>query len=204
MGKKKAKTHYERQEDPVGENEGMNDFTQSDALPEGEEELSLDRLNKISTYPNESDLSEEIDPEPESSHPVTAKVEAEIEAEFLDTVLEYKPPLFRQDSARLKCLLTDTEKQARGKELAEAVLRKHELEQELDGIKKHYATDIKSQDASIDRLQNIVNSGAEFREVSIVINHDYKGGVILSTRIDTGEVFDTRIMTSNERQMSLI
>jgi len=192
MGKKKVKTHYERQEDPVEENEETSDSTQSDALPEGEEGLSLDGLNEISTYPD-------IESEPESSHSVTPEMEAELEKKP-----EYKPPLIRDDSARLKCLLTDTEKQARGKELAEAVLRKHELEQELDGIKKHYATDIKAQDAAIDRLQNIVNSGSEFREVAIIINHDYKDGVILSTRVDTGEVFDTRIMTSNERQMSLI
>ena len=197
MGKKKAKTHYERQEDPVEENEETNDVNLSNDHTEGNEELSLDGLYEISTYPD-------TEPEPELSHPVTAKVEAEIEAEILDTEPEYKPPLIRQDSARLKCLLTDTEKQARGKELAEAVLRKHELEQELDGIKKHYATDIKAQDAAIDRLQNIVNSGSEFREVAIIINHDYKDGVILSTRVDTGEIFDTRIMTSNERQMSLI
>jgi len=200
MGKKKVKTHYERQEEVVVDDNGeVVDNPDADSTQESQTEDDLITNSDAGQYD-----PGDIESEPESSHPVTAKVEAEIEAEFLDTVLEYKPPLFRQDSARLKCLLTDTEKQARGKELAEAVLRKHELEQELDGIKKHYATDIKSQDASIDRLQNIVNSGAEFREVSIVINHDYKGGVILSTRIDTGEVFDTRIMTSNERQMSLI
>ena len=193
MGKKKVKTHYERQEEVVVDDNG--EVVENDPL--GIEENQ-------GAYPDESDLSEEIESEPKSSHPVTAKVEEEMEAEFLGTEPEYKPPLIRQDSARLKCLLTDTEKQARGKELAEAVLRKHELEQELDGIKKHYATDIKAQDAAIDRLQNIVNSGSEFREVAIIINHDYKDGVILSTRVDTGEVFDTRIMTSNERQMSLI
>lgn len=195
MAKKKSKMYYERQDEPTEEDTSSGDDLMSNA-DAGQE-----------SYPDEpEEIEPKPDPEPdqESSRPVTSKVEEEMEAEFLEKKSEYKPPISRQDSARLKCLLTDSEKQARGKELAEAVLRKHELEQELDQIKKHYATDIKAQDAAIDRLQNIVNSGAEFREVATIITHDYLAGTILSMRIDTGEIFDTRTMTSNERQMSLI
>lgn len=193
MAKKKKEKNqaYERIEDEIVDNDPLGVEEAQELYPDEPEEI-------------EPDPSPDPEPDRESSHPVTRKVEEEMETEFLGKKLEYKAPMSRQDSARLKCLLTDTEKQARGKELAEAVLRKHELEQELDQTKKHYATDIKAQDAAIDRLQNIVNSGAEFREVATVITHDYLAGVILSTRVDTGEVFDTRTMTNNERQMSLL
>jgi hypothetical protein len=77
----------------------------------------------------------------------------------------------------------------------------------LDGERKRVAADFKERievhDAEIDRLAEIVREKAEPRPVECKNVRDQERGVIEVTRLDTGEIVESRVMSEQERQVRM-
>jgi len=103
----------------------------------------------------------------------------------------------------LPVLLTDRELLDRGEALAlERFARNH-----CDADRKAAAAGFKEQlevfEAEIDRLAGIVREKAEPRPVECKNVRDLDRGVIEVTRLDTGEIVESRVMTEQERQVRM-
>lgn len=103
----------------------------------------------------------------------------------------------------LKCKLTEKEKVDLGSELAVEVKEIARLESEKKSIASQYKGKIDERMDRLGSLAALVNDGYEIREVDILIIFDYDKGIVSKVRKDTGEEYESRPMTLNERQKVL-
>lgn len=103
----------------------------------------------------------------------------------------------------LKCILTDKEKLSKGRELADVISEKDSHESELEAVKKDFNGKIKTCESRIKSLTTHLSTGYEYRPVKVIIIFDYDVCEVRKIRDDTGEIFDKRTMSNEERQMAL-
>jgi len=111
------------------------------------------------------------------------------------------PKIIRKKGVeQLKCFLNEREQREKGKEIAEAFSRKAGHERELESFKKTAGGKIKVEEGNIQRLQEVIISGYEYRHVEVETEYNYDDAIVEKVRLDTSEIFEARPMTSGERQ----
>ena len=114
-------------------------------------------------------------------------------------VTEERTPISRH----LRCSLSD-------EEVAERADRAAHLLSQRDGLEEEMKSEAKSRKAVIERVEaemrqasTEVRDHATYRDVDCVEVRDFKRGSVYVERLDTGECFDERAMTAEERQAPL-
>jgi hypothetical protein len=101
----------------------------------------------------------------------------------------------------LECRLTDAELKAFSKELADALNKKAQVENQLETFKAQKKAEVSALDATIARNTVFVNSEKEFRLVECRVEYDFTGkGIKAYFRLDNGELVKTDPITNEERQ----
>ena len=103
----------------------------------------------------------------------------------------------------LKCILTDSEKQELGSQMAEAVARVNEAEQELKSVSTQIKSKIAVDEALISGCSEKIRSGYEFRKVECEEVKDYENDRVTILRLDNFHVVSSREMKPEERQKEL-
>src|ERR1044072_1538458 len=100
----------------------------------------------------------------------------------------------------LKVDLTDEDLKNRSKLLAK-LLREY---QSLENEKKEVNADFKHKMEAVKNraceLRDVIHTGKEIRPVECFLSADYRHGLMITRRSDTGEEIDSRPMTTSERQ----
>jgi septum formation inhibitor MinC len=114
-------------------------------------------------------------------------------------------------SMHLRCILTDEEKLAAGRELAESTNQLNEIESDKKRVSDDFKAKASTAEAQIGILSNKLRSGYEFRQVEcLVVFDDPKPGEKTIYRTDIkvakkpGETVEVRRMTEEEKQRQLI
>lgn len=104
----------------------------------------------------------------------------------------------------LRVKLTEKEMMAAAKESATALIKKKSLEEQLEGIKKKFKSDLESEQHTMNRNSQKVEDGYEYRTVDCWWTKDWELGTKYLTRVDTGEIVkkDVKIEPS-ERQTEI-
>lgn len=103
----------------------------------------------------------------------------------------------------LKCRLSDEEKIARGSELASTLGEIHDEESNQDMQKQAMKASMTALEAKRDSLRTIVSAGAEYRTVEVREYVELESNTFFRVRQDTGEVYDQRPLTEDERQVPM-
>lgn len=109
----------------------------------------------------------------------------------------------RQTSENLVCVLSDDEQRDRGRQLAEAVEAVTNEQVTQKAAKDEMKDRLDEMQAERTRLAVIVREGKEKRLVPVRFDYDDALGKVHKTRLDTGEVYESRAMTDEERQRAL-
>ena len=104
----------------------------------------------------------------------------------------------------LPCVLTDDERLNFADQLAEANEGVEVAKSTKKAMMKQMQSDIDTAEARRDKINNIVATKTEYREVDVRVNWDYDKGRIQQTRTDTGEIIVNRPMTQKEKQTNLL
>lgn len=106
-------------------------------------------------------------------------------------------------TAYLICKLTQDEVKRAGKNLAEALQRKRELESRLESVKQQIKGEITSAEGDAQKFEQLVATESEGRMVPVDLRFDFKRSVKETIRTDTGEVVKSEPITDEERQREL-
>lgn len=99
--------------------------------------------------------------------------------------------------------LTETELRERGQKLAELVRKREQAVHEKAETAREYGEQIKRLDAEISEIDVIVRTKKENREVEVERRKNFLRNVEETTRLDTGEIVESRALTAAERQAQL-
>jgi len=105
-----------------------------------------------------------------------------------------------KEKLNLECVLTDQEKLAYSKQLAENLSKKQRAEDTLKSFNTQKKAEIAGLDAEINLKVDKINSGREYRDVECTIFWDWDRKVKVWTRTDTGEVAHEDIISEHELQ----
>lgn len=134
---------------------------------------------------------------------VEAEEGEEIEGEDEDAEEVDAPPRkVYKSTERLRVDLTNEEILKAGKEMAQSIDELNDLEKERKAAADTYKARIAQATANVQINSNLVRNGYEFRKVDVERTFDYEEGIVSAIRLDTGEVFESRAMTRDERQMT--
>lgn len=109
----------------------------------------------------------------------------------------------QQKTEMLKCELTDAELLQFGEDLANDQAEIHDLNTQLEGIKKEYKAKTTAREANIDKLGNLLRQKYEMRDVECELTYDFDEGEVAIKRMDTGKEVSRRPMTEQELQREL-
>jgi hypothetical protein len=96
--------------------------------------------------------------------------------------------------------LTDEEMLNKGQEIAREVVLLDITEMERADVLAGYKERLAEHHTKLSTLKNIVYSGSEYRDVECEERFYDSTGEVITIRMDSGEVIDTRPMTWAERQ----
>ena len=100
----------------------------------------------------------------------------------------------------LECDRIETEAARMGRDIAALQGRKRELEEQRKSSAKALKDEIDAVDGRIDAIAKSLRKGVEERTVEVRIEHDFAKNCIRSTRLDTLEVIEERVMPPEDRQ----
>jgi len=102
---------------------------------------------------------------------------------------------------KLMCRLTEAELEEEGRKLTDLLQEKMELEVEKSSRNKYYTERIKGVDGRIEKQIPVVRDREIERDVECLVEYNMpEKGLKRITRLDTGEIVETREMTENECQ----
>lgn len=104
---------------------------------------------------------------------------------------------------RLECLLTNSEKIARGEENARAIKELSRVQSEKKEVANRYKAMEEKLTNDIDRLSDIVDTGREMRSVECEHVVDYKANRVTVTRLDTFATVEDRKLNKDEAQIAM-
>ena len=113
------------------------------------------------------------------------------------------PPKVVTFDSTLKCVLTDSELQAKGAQLADAIDEGARIEEEFAEVKNGFKGRIDGAKGRAAALASTVRAKAEYRSVKCERVFMFEQGVVIERRTDTGEKIGERDMTDNDRQLHL-
>jgi|GEM_PF-3449788 len=102
----------------------------------------------------------------------------------------------------LRCALTDRERIAAGRKLAEKCAELQRTEDDRKSVASSYKAQIDRMVAERNELVDRVEKGEEIRQVACTLTLDYDTLTATVTRDDTGEVIEERALSEAEKQMS--
>lgn len=104
----------------------------------------------------------------------------------------------------LRVELTNKEMMDAARESATALIKKKGMEEQLDGIKKKFKSDIESEQHKMNTNSQKVEDGYEYRTVDCIWIKDWEKGTKELHRLDTGDIVkkDVKIEPS-ERQTEI-
>lgn len=105
---------------------------------------------------------------------------------------------------RLPCILSDEERLAFADQLAEANERVEEATANRKSLMQQMAAEVNQAIGHRDRINGIVASKTEYREVDVEVKFDFDKGRVTQYRKDTGEEIMNRPMTQKERQTNML
>ncbi len=109
----------------------------------------------------------------------------------------------RQYPKYLKCYLTDEQKADAAALLVQRMEEKTREQEELDSIKNQFKGTLARLDAEIAVKAGLVRDGYEFRDVACREEKDYERETFTITRLDTGEMVESRRLNPSEMQRVL-
>jgi len=109
----------------------------------------------------------------------------------------------KKETRSLKCLLLNSEKLQKAEELAIVTQQLAQLEEEKNEIVDRMKSRITEATARQSLLASVVASGYEYRPVDCEIRKDFDAKRLETTRLDSGEVIESRPLLENELQRSL-
>lgn len=104
----------------------------------------------------------------------------------------------------LPCHLSDEERLAFADQLAEANESVEAAIANRKSLMQQMAAEVNQAVARRDKINNIVASKTEYREIDIEVTFDFDKGRVIQHRKDTGEEIINRPMTQKERQANLL
>ena len=105
---------------------------------------------------------------------------------------------------RLACQLSDEERLAFADQLAEANERVEEAIANRKSLMQQMAAEVNQAIGHKDRINGIVASKTEYRDVDVEVFFDFDKGRVTQIRKDTGEEIMNRPMTQKERQTNML
>ena len=99
--------------------------------------------------------------------------------------------------------LTDDEVLKYGRDIARAHAERDNIASRAKSVAKDYASKVSEQDAIIGKLSPRVHSGIETRDVECEEIKNWTAATVTITRLDTGEVIESRPMREDEKEMQL-
>ena len=146
--------------------------------------------------------------EEETSYESSQDPEGEEEEKWVAGEEEEKakePDIERVECTRnVKYLFSDKEKLVIATDLARELEEARQLEQELTEIKSQLKGKIDATKAHIGTYHSMIYSGYEYRNVACELVRDYNCKIVTVSRMDTWEQIESRTMTQDELQKSLI
>lgn len=104
----------------------------------------------------------------------------------------------------LECRLTEAELKAASKELADALNKRAQADNQLETFKAQKKAEMAAFDATIAKNTVLVNSEKEFRLIECSVEYDFgRKNTKTFCRLDTGEVVKSEPITNEERQRLL-
>ena len=104
------------------------------------------------------------------------------------------------ETKTLRVKLTTEEIVQAGDDLADVIGDAVALEDELEGLKKHFKGRLTEIENKITQQRTKVHDKWEYRKVDCVEIKNNTTGQVVSIRMDTDEIIDERKMTADERQ----
>ena len=115
-----------------------------------------------------------------------------------------KPAITTTHETRpLRCVLTDAERIAAGRKLAEKCAELQRTEEERKSVASEYKARLDRMTAERNELADKVTSGEEVRRVACELVLDYDKLTAQCIREDTGEIIEERPLSEAEKQMQL-
>lgn len=112
-------------------------------------------------------------------------------------------PKVEQLQENLRYTLQESDIAKLGTEQARALAEIDRAEEEL----KAFSTDIKSRiahaEATVKGVSEKIRNGYEFRYIPVTITTDYENNLVTYQRDDTGEIYHSRPLNSQERQFKM-
>lgn len=103
----------------------------------------------------------------------------------------------------LPCVLTEKELLEKAKSLAYQISQYNALDEEKGQVMADFKSRLKAINNQINDLKNQIANEKEYRNVSCVESANFTENSVTTTRMDTGEIIDTRVMEGWERQQHL-
>lgn len=100
----------------------------------------------------------------------------------------------------LECRLTEAELKTAGKELAEALSKKAQVESDIETFKQQKKAEVAALDAIVLKNTSLVKSEKEYRQVECEVTFDWKRGKKEFARLDNGDIVRADDITNEERQ----
>lgn len=134
-----------------------------------------------------------------------SKAEPTVEDSEFEEVPKPEPPTFRESTVtkHLKCLLSDHEIRTMGQDLARSNAQKDEAEERKKAVDAQLKSEIESHATRSLSLARTINNGYQYKDVDCAMRFDYLTNTVTTVRTDTGEVIESRAMTTEERQVEL-
>ncbi|MCK9556291.1 hypothetical protein M0R36_10870 [bacterium] len=103
----------------------------------------------------------------------------------------------------LKYFFTEEELRSIARQMAEQVLAVEDAEENKKTVTAQLAAEVKAAVSVLRETSQKHRAGFEYRPTECKEENDYKRGMVVITRLDTGEIVNERAMTVEERQLGL-
>lgn len=160
-------------------------------------------------------LNRNYNGEPAAAEPAPAEdIDARADEERAEETPEPEPepveeeaPKFRIQrkprTEKLPVKLTDEERLAYGKEMADLLAEAEQIDRETKQFKKAQDSKLAGVEAKLSERSIAISNGYEHRNVNCELVMDYEQFEVYLLRLDTYEVVERRKMSNDERQMQL-
>ena len=103
----------------------------------------------------------------------------------------------------LKVAFTPEEQTENAQALARVWPEVQRLEDERKSVNSHFKSEIEKKQAEANQLSTHVRDGYRYDNVPVLFTKDFRRGVFEKTRKDTGETYQSRLLTEDELQRTL-
>jgi len=99
--------------------------------------------------------------------------------------------------------LTEEEFKAHAVELAKMMSERDRIENQMQSMRSQFKAELDEATAKINRERTLVQTGREWRDIHCTVVYDYDKKRVVTSRTDTGEVIEDRVMRLDEMQVEM-